>query len=180
MNSTKRSLLSDGESSPQYWIEHLEMERHPEGGYYRELYRSTESIAQSALPARFPGPRNCCTSIVYLLEAGDFSAFHRIRSDETWHFYAGGPLDLHILVGGEHNWIQIGNRLHLGQHLQWTVPAEAWFASRPAAGSNYSLLGCTVSPGFDFEDFQMAERGRLLGTYPAQAELICQLTRSAI
>lgn len=165
----------------QYWIEHLQLLPHPEGGYYRELYRAREVIPQEGLPERFGGPRSMATSIVYLLRAGERSVFHRIRSDETWHFYAGDSLELFQLDELDpHQLVQvsIGNQLHRREHLQWTVPAGVWFASRPATtnSSGYSLLGCTVSPGFDFADFQLAQRNDLLGLFPLHSELIRQLT----
>lgn len=138
-----------------YWISYLNLIPHPEGGYYREVYRSAEEVSSEGLPQRFAGPRSFSTSIYYLLESGDFSGFHRIKSDEIWHFYGGDPLELHILSGSEYQRVLIGRELHAGHHLQFVVPHGAWFASRPAAGGSYSLLGCTVSPGFDFADFQM-------------------------
>ncbi len=138
-----------------YWVEHLRLSPHPEGGYYREVYRAAEHIQTSGLPGRFQGPRNFATSIYYLLEAGDFSAFHRIKSDETWHFYAGAPLELHMVQGSKHSVVILGNRPERGEELQYTVPHGVWFASRPCTDAAYSLLGCTVSPGFDFADFEM-------------------------
>ena len=161
----------------QYWIKHLSLESHPEGGYFREVYRSTEQIPREALPPRFAGPRSYATSIYYLLEQGDFSGFHRIASDETWHFYYGGALDLHILNGATYQLITIGADLAAGNSLQYTVPAGAWFASEPSRESSYSLLGCTVSPGFDFADFELASRTSLADDYPAHSDLIKRLTR---
>ncbi len=155
-----------------YWIEHLKLQPHPEGGYYRELYRAREEIAADALPNRFGGSRAMATSIVYLLRAGERSVFHRIKSDETWHFYAGSTLELYQLDEAcpeQAQCIKIGSMIHLGEHLQWTVPAGVWFGSRPAQSSNneaYSLLGCTVSPGFDFADFEMAKRKGCSRSFP--------------
>ncbi len=160
------------------WVTSLELSPHPEGGFYKEVYRSSESIAKAALPERFSGDRSYCTSIYYLLSAGDFSAFHRIRSDEIWHFYAGGPLDLHILHNGAHTHVVIGRDVRAGQHLQYVVPAGAWFASTPRVGSEYALLGCTVSPGFDFADFEMARREDLISHYPSAATVVTALTRN--
>ena len=161
-----------------YWISNLKLEPHPEGGFFKEVYRAAESVSKSALPERFSGDRCFCTGIYYLLQQGDFSAFHRIQSDETWHFYAGGRLDLHILVNGEHRCIPIGSRVDAGEHLQWTVPANAWFAARPADGSSFSLTGCTVSPGFEFDDFELAEADQLARDFPRWKEVIIEFTRS--
>lgn len=148
--------------SASYWVSHLRLTSHPEGGFFREVYRSSERVASASLPERFPGARDFATSIYYLLEAGDFSAFHRIKSDETWHFYAGGPLELHMVQRASHSVVILGNRPDRGELLQYTVPHGVWFASRPLAGTSYSLLGCTVSPGFDFEDFEMGAPDQVL------------------
>jgi predicted cupin superfamily sugar epimerase len=160
-----------------YWVRTLQLAPHPEGGYFREVYRSEGSIPASALPARFSGDRKYCTSIFYLLEAGDFSAFHRICSDEIWHFYAGGPLELHVLSPKGHSEIVLGRDPSVGHHLQYVVPAQAWFAARPARGTPYALLGCTVSPGFDFADFEMAKRTELVAEFPQESAIITALTR---
>jgi predicted cupin superfamily sugar epimerase len=161
-----------------YWISQLQLIQHPEGGYYREVYRSAEAISAGSLPSRFDGARSFSTSIYYLLESGDFSAFHRIKSDEVWHFYGGDPLELHILSGSEYQMVLIGRDLHAGHHLQYVVPHGAWFASRPAAGSSYCLLGCTVSPGFDFADFQMGSVHEVCGARADIVDLLRELCRS--
>lgn len=160
-----------------YWIHNLSLSPHPEGGFFRESYRSEEIIPQSALPKRFSGERHFSTMIYYLLQKGDFSAFHRIKSDECWHFYGGGPLDLHLLSENGYQDIVIGTEVADGECLQYTVPAGAWFASEPHEGSLYSLVGCTVSPGFDFVDFEMANRRGLIEEFPLYRGLITRLTR---
>ncbi len=165
------------QKNARYWTDNLSLTPHPEGGFFREVYRSNEEIPQSSLPSRFSGPRSFATSIYFLLEKGDFSAFHRIKSDETWHFYRGGALDLHILHNGKYELVVIGANIAAGNHLQYTVPAGAWFASEPSIDSWYSLLGCTVSPGFDFSDFEMAKRDTLLKEYLSHGDLIRRLAR---
>jgi predicted cupin superfamily sugar epimerase len=160
-----------------YWIQHLQLIPHPEGGYYKEVYRASERIPHSALPQRFSGSRSFATSIYYLLEQGDFSAFHRIRSDETWHFYAGGSLEVAMLHSGSHEIVTLGSNLANGEQLQYTVPAGVWFASRPKASAPYALVGCSVSPGFDFADFELASRSELLSAYSDSHEVITTLTR---
>lgn len=160
-----------------HWVSSLSLSPHPEGGYFKETYRSSATIPVGTFGDRFSGPRNVCTGIFYLLEAGDFSAFHRIRSDEMWHFYAGGALELHIIHDGKHQVARIGRDVSGGELLQFVVPAGAWFASTPAEGSAYSLLGCTVSPGFDFSDFEMASRSELARTFPSHADVIARFTR---
>lgn len=165
------------ERDSQYWIEQLGLEPHPEGGYFAEVYRSHEGIPQHALPARFSGDRGFCTSIFYLLEAGDFSAFHRIKSDETWHFYAGGSLDVVMLSKDGVRTVRLGRNVHKREVLQMTVPAEVWFAARLVEGSPYTLAGCTVSPGFDFVDFEMGDGKALCAEFPACQREIAALTR---
>ena len=161
----------------QDYIEHLELMEHPEGGYYKESYRSAATITGLCLPG-FGGDRSFSTAIYFLLEQGDFSAFHRIKSDECWHFYDGGILLIHVLPpNGDYVCKRLGKNLGEGELLQFIVPAGAWFASEPAPGSSFSLVGCTVAPGFDFEDFEMAKEENLLQSYPGHEALIKRLCR---
>lgn len=159
-------------------VRQLQLSPHPEGGYYKEVYRSHASIPATALPEIFGGSRQCSTSIYYLLEHGDYSGFHRIKSDELWHFYAGGALLVHCLhtkLG--YTCLRLGGNLSAGEAFQQVVPAGTWFASEPAPQTDFALCGCTVAPGFDFQDFEMAERDRLLQQFPMQGELIHRLCR---
>jgi len=159
-------------------IAHYKMQTHPEGGYYLRTYESSGKIAASALPDGFSGERPYSTAIYFLLEQGNFSAFHRIRSDECWHFYEGQTLLIHILhPGGQLETIALGNDFFNGAVYQYVVPAGCWFASEPAPGSLYSLTGCTVSPGFDFADFELANADSLANEYPAYQSLIRRLCR---
>jgi len=160
-----------------YWISHLSLQPHPEGGFYKETYRAAESMCQSCLPERFTGDRSFCTAIFYLLQAGDFSGFHRIRSDEVWHFYYGDPLELHVVSGAQYQLIILGARVDRGERLQYVVPQGAWFASRPVAGGAYSLLGCTVSPGFDFADFEMGRADEVFCECPEHQAPLAELCR---
>lgn len=151
---------------------------HREGGYYKETYRSEEVVMEEALPERFPGNRALSTAIYFLLEQGNFSAFHRIRSDECWHFYAGDTLHVHVIhPQGEYRLLALGSNPVKGEQFQAIVPAGAWFASETAPGGNFSLVGCTVSPGFDFADFELAQAAALTAAYPQHAELISRLCR---
>lgn len=161
-----------------HWVTSLALTPHPEGGYFKETYRSTDALPVGVFGERFSGPRNVSTGIYYLLEAGDFSAFHRIKSDEMWHFYAGGALDLHVLDQSGHTSIRLGREVVHGDHLQYVVPAGAWFAATPAEGSSFSLLGCTVSPGFDFADFEMASFAELNALFPSHRDVVTRFTRS--
>src|SRR5271155_1623169 len=143
--------------TPQQLIQQFNMLPHPEGGYYKETYRSKESIHQNALPIRFFGDRNFSTAIYFLLEKGNFSAFHKIQSDECWHFYSGQTLNIYVIhQNGELEIIKLGNDVSNNETFQYVVPAGCWFASEPAENAAYSFVGCTVAPGFDFADFTLA------------------------
>lgn len=160
-----------------YWIEKLVMEAHPEGGFFKETYKSSESFGSEGLPDRFTGARAFSTGIYFLIKKGYFSAFHRIKSDEMWHFYEGHPLEIcYIDLDGALFFIKLGRDFEKGEVLQAVVPANCWFGSYLPEGSDYALVGCTVSPGFDFEDFEMPERAELLRLYPDYSDIILKLT----
>lgn len=159
-------------------IEKFSLKRHPEGGWFRQTYQSVEKIPLNGLPARFKEARPISTAIYYLLASGDFSAFHRIKSDEVWHFYAGGALLIHVLhTSGSLETVILGNDLLKGEHFQFVVPAGCWFAAEPAPGTSLSFVGCTVAPGFDFEDFEMANKEELINRYKPYAEVIERLCK---
>ena len=161
------------------WIDHLHLARHPEGGYYRETYRCKEGIAAAALPPRFGGDRAFCTAIYYLLEGDDFSAFHRIKQDEVWHFYDGAALTLHVLAAdGSCRTHRLGRDLTAGELPQAVVVGGDLFAAAVSAADAYALVGCTVSPGFDFADFELPGRAELCRLYPQHSALIERFTRS--
>ena len=159
-------------------IQRFDLLPHPEGGYYKETYRSKEHISKEALPERFGGERSFSTAIYFLLEEGNFSALHRIQSDECWHFYAGDPLLVHIIrPDGAWETITLGRDVEAGNYFQYVVPAGCWFASEPAPGSAFCLVGCTVAPGFDFADFEMAKAADLLSAFPQHGPMINRLCR---
>jgi predicted cupin superfamily sugar epimerase len=160
-----------------YWIRALDMARHPEGGWFAESYRAAGTIPAGALPEQFTGPRSFCTAIHFLLEQGDFSGLHRLQSDEMWHFYTGDPLAVHVIApDGGYRRILLGNSPERGECFQAVVPAGCWFGAEPSG--SYTLVGCTVAPGFDFADFEMAGRAGLTACHPQHAALIARLTRS--
>ncbi|MCO6047978.1 cupin domain-containing protein [Aeoliella sp. ICT_H6.2] len=164
--------------SQEQWIEALSLAPHPEGGWFREAYRASESIPRDALPERFTGERSFSTSIYYLLGPGDFSALHRIRQDELWHFYDGSPLLVEVIhPDGRAEQLKMGRDLSAGQTPMGVVPAGSWFGAHVATEDGYSLVGCTVAPGFDFEDFEMPSRAELLEQFPSHRKLIERLTR---
>ena len=155
-----------------YYIEQLNLASHPEGGYFKETYRSADTTTTRA------GQRSISTAIYFLLESGNFSAFHRIKSDEAWHFYDGDPLSVYIIdQSGILEEVRLGLDISAGQKPQAVVPANCWFASGVSAGGKFSLVGCTVAPGFDFQDFEMAERNKLIKEYPQHRSIITSLTR---
>lgn len=156
------------------------LQPHPEGGYYRETYRSSERVEHTALPGRFSGDRAFSTAIYFLLDRGNFSAFHRIKSDECWHFYAGQTLLVHIIhFDGSLETVKLGSNTEAGEVFQYVVPADCWFASEPAPGTDFAFTGCTVAPGFDFADFELADAGSLQELFPEQKALISRLCRAA-
>ena len=159
-------------------IQRYGLESHPEGGWYKQSYKSNEQIAARALPERFGANKAFSTAIYFLLEKGNFSAFHRIKSDECWHFYAGSPLLIYIIEqSGELKVISLGSDHEKGQSFQYVVPADCWFASRPAPESEYCFVGCTVSPGFEFDDLELADASELSTIYPQHKPIIIELCR---
>jgi hypothetical protein len=158
-------------------VESLGLAPHPEGGFYRETYRSTEVLPRAALPERFAGPRRFSTAILYLLTEGAKSRLHRIASDELWHFHLGGPLELvEIAPDGTVETTILGTGIERGEVLQKAVAAGRWFGARPRAGAGWCLVGCTVAPGFDFADFELGRRAELLASFPAARAEIEALT----
>ncbi len=156
----------------------LGLEPHPEGGFYRETYRCRELLPESALPSRYSGDRSFGTAIYYMLTPETFSAMHRIKSDEIFHFYMGDPVTmLQFHPKGESEVIALGQDIRVGERLQVVVPAYTWQGMFLNEGGVFALLGTTVTPGFDFEDFELAGREALAEEFPQRADLIKRLTR---
>jgi uncharacterized protein len=161
----------------EYWIEKLKLQKHPEGGYFKEIFRSENKIPGESLK-KFRDERSTFTSIYYLLKGHDFSAFHRLKSEEMWHFFNGSPVTIYVI--NEDGKLE---KKHLGpdpdnmEDFQICIPGNTWFAAKVNNPVLYSLVGCTVSPGFDFQDFEMAEREALLKEFPHLKDCIIQLTR---
>jgi uncharacterized protein len=157
-----------------YWIEKLGLQKHPEGGYFCETYRST---GQTHLP-NSSEPRSYATAIYFLLTGENFSAFHRIKSDEIWHFYAGSAMEVYFMDAQRQiQTLRLGQNWENNEHFQGLVPANCWFASRVLDSNAYALVGCTVAPGFDFADFELANRQNLIALYPEHQAIITALTR---
>lgn len=160
------------------YIKTLQLQPHPEGGYYRQTYVSDERLSAASLPERFGADRYISTAIYFLLEGKDYSAFHRIKSDELWHFYTGGALHIYVIhPDGRGEQLLLGNDLASGYRFQQVVKADCWFASKPADKNSFSLVGCTVAPGFDFADFEMAKEEELLQQHPQYSTWITQLCK---
>ncbi len=152
---------------------------HPrEGGWFIQTYAANESLpAASFEDGRYPGPRRTSTAIYYLLEPTTFSEMHRLRSDEVFHFYAGDAVEmLQLLPDGSGRTVVIGNDLAAGERPQVVVERGVWQGSRLVAGGSWALLGCTVSPGFEYEDYDSATREELTQRWPTFAEKIAALT----
>lgn len=165
------------DAAAKAWIEKLGLMPHPEGGYFKESYRSAEQILQECLPKRFTGQRSFSTAIYFLLPGGQPSRLHRLKSDEIWHFYAGTALTLHILdPRSSYSRVKLGLNPHREEFPQAAVPAGSWLGATVDDARSFALVGCTVSPGFDFGDFELASGESLIKQFPEYAAVIGQLT----
>ncbi len=162
-------------------IEHLELEPlRIEGGLYLQTYVASEEIAAEALPSRYGRTKSLCTAIYYLLtdQPNSFSALHRLPTDEIYHFYLGDPVEMLLLHPEARSEVVIlGQDLHADQHVQYVVPAGAWMGSRVMEGGRFALMGTTMAPGYDNQDYVEGEPAELERQYPDRAELIRQLSR---
>ena len=158
----------------------LKLEPHPcEGGWFIQTWRAEETIPKTALPERYPSERAAGTAIYYLLEPHTFSELHRLASDEVFHFYLGDPVEmLQLLPDGRSALFTLGPDLAAGHHVQLVVPAGVWQGTRLIGDGKAALLGCTVTPGFDFADYRNAGAAELIAQWPSEAERIRKLTRS--
>ncbi|WP_434304007.1 cupin domain-containing protein [Clostridium botulinum] len=161
-----------------YFIEKLDMTAHPEGGYYKESFISAENITDSDLTTTFDDKRILWTSIYFLLRNGEVSNFHRLKSDEMWYYHSGSPLTIYMITPeGELITEQLGLDIEKGEKPQVLVPKNYIFGSA-MNNKGYALVGCMVSPGFEFRDFELFERNTLLNLYPKYKETIEKLTRA--
>ncbi|WP_181350842.1 cupin domain-containing protein [Thalassobacillus sp. CUG 92003] len=156
--------------SAEYWIDRLNLSEHPEGGFYRPTYESGRWTAQENRE------RKLYTSIYFLLRSEDISHFHRLQSDELWYFHAGSSLKIHMITPeGKYEEITLGLHIENGEVPQFVVPKHTIFGSSVPAQEDYSLVGCMVSPGFDFEDFELFSQAELLEQYPQHKDIIMKM-----
>jgi predicted cupin superfamily sugar epimerase len=161
-------------------IRRFGLEPHPEGGYYSETYRADKFVRRDGAPDS-DGTRAASTAIYFLLAEGAYSAWHRIRSDELWHFYAGSPIEIHSIdERGVLSTRKLGHALeHPGTVFQAVVPAGHWFAARCCDPSTYALVGCTVAPGFEFSEFEIADTDKLAAQFPLHRPILELFARPA-
>ena len=160
------------------YIDKLQLKVHPEGGYFSEVYRSEELIKVNHLSERYNSSRSFSTSIYYMLEGNQFSSFHRLKSDELWHFYDGTALTIIVInEKGLLDKIRLGNDLNKRETFQTVIKKNSWFAAELIDKNSFALIGCTVSPGFDFDDFELGNRNDLVKEFPRYEEVIVKFTR---
>ncbi len=167
------------QKSSEFWIQSLELRPHPEGGYYTETYQSPDWISVAGLPARYTAERVCAKAIYFLLPEGQVSTFHRLKCEEIWCYHLGAPLTVSLIEeNGTLRHVILGPHVDEGEQLQVLIPHGVWFGARITTQDAYSLISCITAPGFDFEDFELADRRALLTTYPQHQEIIRRLTYS--
>jgi len=160
-----------------FYIEKLNLIPHPEGGYFREVYRSDE-LLKNGLPNRYKGSRAFSTSIYFLLKGNQKSLLHKLKSDEVWHFYDGSSVKLYT-IDSEGKVLQrlLGKNIDAGESMQLVIKKGYWFCADLSDENSFSLFGCTVAPGFDFSDFELGKRKELMQLYPQHEELIKRFTK---
>lgn len=160
------------------WIKKLQLFPHPEGGYFKEIYRSEGVIAQPSLPDRYNGGRVYSTTIYYLLESGDFSSLHRLKSDEQWFHIDGSSLTIHSIdPKGIYTQHHIGKNTDRGEMPHAVIPKGCWFGGTVDEDNSFVLVGCIVAPGFDFDDFELAKKDSITKQFPHHKAIIEKLTR---
>jgi uncharacterized protein len=161
------------QQSAEDYIRNLDLQPHPEGGFYREIYRSEHTLFTQHNETESPPERNLLTSIYFLLHNGDTSCFHRLKSDEIWYFHAGDPIAIHTIDAQKsYRCVMLGPDAGHGEVPQMIIPAGTLFGAGPAVKNGFTLVGCAVAPGFDFRDFEMFDPLELLQLYPQHEEII--------
>ncbi|MFF2448228.1 cupin domain-containing protein [Neobacillus sp. NPDC058068] len=163
-------------SELELWVAKLGLVPHPEGGYYKSTFSSWEQISDKELTVNFEGQRKLYTSIYFLLTSDNVSHFHRLKSDELWYYHAGSSLTVHVIHdNGEYEEIKLGMNLEAGEVPQALVPKNSIFGSSVLENDTCSLVGCMVSPGFEFQDFELFTQDDLLSKYPQHKDIIMKL-----
>lgn len=161
----------------KHWIDKLNLSEHIEGGFFREVYRSHDVLQKSSLPERFKGDRVLSTSIYYLVTGKNPSKFHKVMADEIWHFFYGSSLRIHLIdKAGKYDVLKLGLNIDLGEEPTVVVPHQVWMAAEVVDAESYGLVGCTTAPGFEYEDFIMADIEDLLNIAPEKSDLILKFT----
>ncbi len=160
-------------NTAEYWIKHLNLKPHPEGGFFREIYRSHMEAHHKNLPYGYKGTRRFSTSIYYFLRSGDISRFHRLRSDEVWYFHYGSSVKI-ILINQEGKRYSklLGPRPDRAEKPQVIIPAGTIFGAEITESNSFGLYGCMVTPGFEFDDFEIFSKEDLIQAYPKHADII--------
>ena len=164
-----------------YYVTKLGMEPHPEGGFYKRTFESEERTSDQELSVEFEGKRKLYTSIFFLLGSKDISHLHRLKSDELWYYHAGSPLTIHVIdENGNYKESKLGINLDEGEIPQVLVPKNSIFGSSVRDEDTFSLVGCMVSPGFEFQDFELFTQEELLAKYPQHRDVIMKLAYEVI
>lgn len=164
-------------NSAQYWIKELNLQEHPEGGYFRETFRNNEKLISENSPERYDKDRCFLTSIYFLLKGTQKSKFHRLKSDELWYFHDGTPTTIHFISPeGKYFSHTVGLDIINDQTPQIVIPRHHWFAAEVVDKEGYVLVGCAVAPGFEFEDFELAKHEELSKVFPNHTDLIKRFT----
>lgn len=159
--------------SVNYWIEKLELSPHPEGGWFRETYRSAEMLPEKALAGKYTANHSLSTAIYYLLSGDLVSKFHRLRADETWHHYYGSALNIYTIdTSGRFRESKLGKEITTREYPQLTIPGGNWLAAGLSDKKTFALVGCTVSPSFEYEEFELGKREALIKKYPEHKQII--------
>ncbi|MBN1115707.1 MAG: cupin domain-containing protein [Bacteroidales bacterium] len=157
----------------EYWISHLGLKPHPEGGFYNEIFRSSVKIPKEELPIGYKSSRRVATSIYFLLRSGDISRLHRLRSDEIWYYHTGGPVKIvYIDKEGHKHKKFLGCNIEKAEEPCILISAGNIFAAEPVEQDSYCLMSCVVAPGFEFEDFEMFPKDELMQSYPKLSDII--------
>jgi predicted cupin superfamily sugar epimerase len=166
-------LIADAD----YYIDKLALQSHIEGGFFSEVYRAEEKISADDLPIRFENSRCFSTSIYFLLKKGYHSKFHILKSDELWHFYDGAAITIFLISPeGNVSELKLGKNLESGEKFQIVIPHGYWIGAKVTGEGDFTLIGCTVSPGFEFQDFILGDKEKLLMQFPKLENIICELT----